>query len=91
MTLSTLLDQSDAPQVDLLKMDIEGSEYETLLTTPTRMLRRIRRINVELHVPDEASLAKKKQTLLYLKECGFAIRRYQTDKAGYGIAFFERI
>jgi len=36
----------------ILQMDIEGSEYETLLATPQNILRRFRIIAVELHAVD---------------------------------------
>jgi hypothetical protein len=91
MTLPTLLERCQAPEVDLLKMDIEASEYETLLATPVDAMRRIRRINVEMHVPGEVSAARRKKTLIYLKDCGFAVGRYEADENGNGIAFFERV
>jgi FkbM family methyltransferase len=91
MTLSALLKRCETPEVDLLKMDIEASEYETLLATPKEALRRIRRINVEMHVPGDISAVRRKKTLVYLKECGFAIGRYESDENGNGIAFFERV
>ncbi len=52
---TTTLDQflsarvpGDAP-IDLLKMDIEGLEYDVLLSTPYERFRRIRRVNLEFH------------------------------------------
>ena len=35
--------------VDLVKMDIEGSEYEVLLNTAPKQLKRIRRMVLEYH------------------------------------------
>lgn len=43
-TIESMLEENHLPYVDLLKMDIEGSEYEVLLSTPPRMLARIDRI-----------------------------------------------
>jgi hypothetical protein len=37
----------------ILQMDIEGAEYETLLATPSSVLRRFRIIAVELHAADQ--------------------------------------
>src|SRR5688572_11662770 len=48
-TLTAFLDSIDAAAVDLLKMDIEGSEYDVLLSTPPAMLARIRRVDLEFH------------------------------------------
>ena len=58
-TLSELLKRERWTTVDLLKIDIEGSEYETLLAETDDSLRRIKRINVEFHVPDEGAARKK--------------------------------
>ncbi len=38
-------------RIDLVKMDIEGSEFEVLLHTPRETLQRFPRINVEHHEP----------------------------------------
>ena len=46
-TIAHLLEDMATDTIDLLKMDIEGSEYNVLLTTPREILHRIRRINVE--------------------------------------------
>ena len=44
MTLADFLDENGIENVDLLKMDIEGSEFEVLLTAEIETLRRIRRV-----------------------------------------------
>src|SRR5437867_8982164 len=46
-TLEAIMDEFKIGTLDLLKMDIEGSEHETLLATPLPVLRRIRKINLE--------------------------------------------
>src|SRR5215831_18411504 len=43
-TLEQLMDEGSLPTVDLLKMDIEGSEYEVILSTSPLVLSRIHRI-----------------------------------------------
>jgi len=92
MTLTKLFGQiEDTGEIDLLKMDIEASEYETLLATSRDVLRRIRRINVEMHVPGPVSAARRDKTLAYMKECGFELLSFDCDAEGTGIAFFERI
>jgi len=78
-------------QVDLLKMDIEASEYETLLATPVTELRKIARMNVELHVPGPVSEDQRSRLLEYLKKAGFKLQRYHPDRYGTGIAYFERV
>lgn len=48
-TLSEVLDENDLAHVDLLKMDIEGAEYEILYRTPAEQFKRIRQIRMEYH------------------------------------------
>ena len=91
MTLPEVFERCGLEEVDLLKMDIECAEYETLLATPPEVLRRLRRINVELHVPDTVSAAQRDTLLAYLEQSGFALGRYDRDKNGYGIAYFARV
>jgi FkbM family methyltransferase len=60
-TLETALEALGVGAIDLLKMDIEGSEYETLLATPPALLRRIQRINLEYHeVPAHLPYSKER-------------------------------
>jgi hypothetical protein len=56
ITLEQWINDTDAPQGDdlLLQMDIEGYEYESLITTPLQLLSRFRIIVIEIH--DLASL-----------------------------------
>jgi FkbM family methyltransferase len=49
VTLEDVLSLSGFPQVDLLKMDIEGAELEVLNSTPPAVLRRIKNAIIECH------------------------------------------
>ena len=49
ITLETAVELTSAPMVDLLKIDIEGSEGDVLASTDERILRRIRRVALEYH------------------------------------------
>jgi FkbM family methyltransferase len=48
-TLEQILDEHRCESVDLLKMDIEGSELEIILSTPDPVFRRVNRILMEYH------------------------------------------
>jgi FkbM family methyltransferase len=54
-TLAEILDANALDRVDLLKMDIEGSEYEVLYATAAADLQRVDRIRMEYHNLDEES------------------------------------
>jgi FkbM family methyltransferase len=83
-TLVALLDENNLPQVDLLKMDIEGSEYEVLLSTPPTVLARIRRIAMEYH--GDCAPYSKRQLFDYLQRAGFTTAWDICDPLGYGVA-----
>ena len=56
-TLSEWVHSKELPEVGdfLLQMDIEGSEYETILTTSNDLLSRFRIVVIEFHYLDKAS------------------------------------
>jgi len=49
VTLKDVFDANGLAQIDFLKLDCEGAEYEILLGTPRDYLSRIRRISLEYH------------------------------------------
>ena len=48
-TLDALLTSAGVTEVDLLKLDCEGAEYDVLLGAPASVLQRVRRIACEYH------------------------------------------
>jgi hypothetical protein len=48
-TLSEVLRSLDVPRVDLLKIDVEGSEWEVLAGVEPDLWKRIRQVVVEVH------------------------------------------
>jgi FkbM family methyltransferase len=88
-TLSALLEGIDAAAVDLLKMDIEGSEYDVLLATPVDVLARIRRVDLEFHKapsPERTPGA----LVRHLSASGFRLREPADADAEYGMLHFVR-
>ncbi len=83
-TLRELLREQALNRVDLLKMDIEGGEYEVFLSTPPDVLRIIRRIALEYH--GDCAPQTKLQILERLRQAGFEVTRDIQDHLGYGIA-----
>lgn len=73
--LEEVFSRHELPEVDLLKIDCEGGEYEILLSAPSDLFRRIRHIVFEAHpIPDyrpqlEATTSK-------LRGLGFVVRNH---------------
>lgn len=73
VTLSDMLSQCNLQTVDLLKMDIEGFEYEAILGSP-EVFRTgvIRNIALELHPVHLKRRGLKTETITsFLKDCGY--------------------
>jgi FkbM family methyltransferase len=82
-TLESILEECHVPKVDLLKMDIEGSEYEVLLSTSQTALARIRRIALEYH--GDSAPYSKQQLFHHLGKAGFHAAWDICDAQGYGV------
>jgi FkbM family methyltransferase len=87
-TLPQVLEMAREP-VDLLKMDIEGSEYEVFPATPPDLLRTIRRIVVEYHGSPEPEA--RDALFETLRTAGFKVRSDERDAEGYGVAEFVQV
>jgi FkbM family methyltransferase len=73
--------------VDLLKMDIEGAEYEALPVASPATLRRILRIEMEYHPEGDTEALFR-----HLTRHGFALRlaNHPSCESGYGMASLTR-
>jgi FkbM family methyltransferase len=89
-SLGDLLKQYDLTGVDLLKMDIQGSEWEVLLSTPRSTLQLIRRIQVEYHEVNERFGYTPEQLFAHLASAGYELTDRHEDKHRTGIAVLER-
>jgi FkbM family methyltransferase len=88
-TLTAFLDSIDAAAIDLLKMDIEGSEYDVLLSTPPGVLSRIGRVDLEFHKAPSPDCTP--HTLVrHLSGAGFRLREQPAPGAEYGMLHFIR-
>lgn len=86
-TLSELLDGQGLAEVDLLKMDIEGAEYEVLLSTPAAVLARVRNINLEYH--DSSREHTPEDVIRHLGDAGHVLTSRKEDAMKTGIAYFR--
>ena len=88
VTLTEFLDRNGLDTVDLLKMDIEGSEHEVLLTTKGEVLRRIRRLDVEYH---PSRVGTKRALMDFLSDSGFRLVSDTGPNDAFGVACLDRI
>ncbi len=81
VTLAEIFTRYDLAAVDLLKLDIEGAEYEVLYDTAPELLGRIAKIRMEAHDLDEGrrNVASLKR---FFAEAGFTITREERDPGG---------
>jgi FkbM family methyltransferase len=73
VSLPTLMHRFDLDRIDVLKLDIEGSEFEILQQTPDDLLKNIHQITVEFHdaIPPFSGRGLYQQTRERLGELGF--------------------
>jgi FkbM family methyltransferase len=73
-SLASLLDEAGVRELELLKLDAEGAEYDALLKSPEEVLTRVKQISVEFHPYDpqkHSDLARINDTITQMKEYGF--------------------
>jgi FkbM family methyltransferase len=90
ITLAECFDQFGVDTLDLLKMDIEGSEWAVLLSTPTDVLRRIGHIQLEYHEVNERFGYTPEQLFAHLAAAGHQLTFRTEDRHHTGLARFKR-
>ncbi|MCY2952687.1 MAG: FkbM family methyltransferase [Planctomycetota bacterium] len=72
-TITESLEVAPGARADLVKMDIEGSEYEAIDGTPSEILQRVDQWVIEFHHDycQSASFSKTRRTIRLFKEAGF--------------------
>lgn len=90
ISLDECLDRFGMNELDLLKMDIEGSEWPVLLSTPPEVLRRIRHIEVEYHEVNRRFGYRPEQLFAHLAAGGHRLTFRTEDQYRTGMAYFER-
>jgi FkbM family methyltransferase len=89
-TLGDMLEAASVREVDLMKMNIHGSEYEVLLGTPPSVLRRIRKIAVQYHEGPASSGMVKGPLFTHLGELGFRLVSDRDTRRGSGLAVLSQ-
>ncbi len=73
ISLADLLDSTHCGNVDLMKCDIEGAEFDVFLKTPLEVLHRVRRLVMEVHLNVEQSATKEQALVAHLRAAGMAV------------------
>ncbi len=84
--LDQLLAEQGLEQVDFLKMDIEGAEYEVLLNTAAGVLKKIAVICLEFHDLRSAGYSGE-QLRSHLLNNGFTIDQFEYHPSNMGLQF----
>ena len=90
LSLVALFDQLRLASVDFLKMDIQGSEWEVLFSTPTSVLRCIRRIEFEYHEVHARFRYTPERLFAHLGMAGHVLIYRREDEHATGLAILER-
>jgi FkbM family methyltransferase len=90
LSLVALLDQLRLASVDFLEMDIQGCEWEVLLSTPTSVLRSIHRIQFEYHEVRACLHYIPERLFAHLGMAGHVLIYRREDEHKTGLAIFER-
>jgi hypothetical protein len=90
LTLTELLDQEAITEVDTIKLNIHGTEYDVLMSTPPEKLRTIRSIVVQHHVVAEDRQVSKRELFEYLESVGFVLQWDHAAGRGAGCALLVR-
>jgi FkbM family methyltransferase len=89
ITLASLLELARCEQIDLLKVDIEGSEWDVLGGLTEREARMIQQISVEFHdFMDPQLRPRTERCIARLKQLGYSVRCRATDRA-QGSPYFD--
>jgi FkbM family methyltransferase len=87
--LGQVLDHVGVAVVDLMKMNIHGSEYDVLLHSDPSVLQRFRQIEVQYHELPAAMGLGKEQIIERMQQLGFTLINDHDTHRGSGLAVFE--
>jgi FkbM family methyltransferase len=90
LTFAGLLARVREPHIDFFKMDIEGSEYATLLSAAGADLRRVRRFSIEYHKAATHTGELKAELCAHLRACGFTRIDDMQPGSAYGMIHASR-
>lgn len=81
-SLTAIVQENNITQIDLLKLDCEGSEYDILYNTPGSVLNTIKMMVIEVHEIDRGKHNLQSLTA-YLNSCGYRTRSQPITPESY--------
>jgi FkbM family methyltransferase len=90
VTFAECLDLAKFDTVDLVKMDIEGSEWGVLLSTPASALARVRNLQLEYHEVNARFGYTPEKLFAHLADAGLVLTHRVEDAYRTGLASLER-
>jgi len=85
-TLAKVIEENNLTQIDFLKMDCEGAEYQILMGMPSDVFDKITTISMEFHDMKDARYTGETITDV-LNRNGFKIVKYKYDKSTKGLNY----
>jgi FkbM family methyltransferase len=85
LSLASIFKQNELEWCDLLKMDIEGAEYEVFYNTPISILRKIDHLVMEYHDLNRLTSLNGRSLKAFLEKAGFTVKLSPSrfDRTGY--------
>ncbi len=91
VTLDDVFQQNGIEECDLLKMDIEGGEFECLYSASAETLGRIRMLRMEYHNLPDLERYNDRVLVTFLQKAGLEITRMHPYRSGNsGILWAKR-
>jgi len=88
MGLKDLIEKESLSEIDLIKIDVEGAEYDIFKTINNEILSVVKHILMEFH--DNFGGVLRYEVLNKLNQAGFEYKIYQDDCVGIGYEYEER-
>lgn len=79
-TIEQIFQENNINHIDLLKLDIEGAEYDVLYNLPQNLYDKIRYIALEIH---DHPVHQKKSLIQFINEKGYAIKQSNKNPCVY--------
>lgn len=86
-SLRDIFNKNKIETCDLLKLDIEGAEYEVLYSLDISTLHKIRNISMEYHNLSKKGRKNGSKLKKYLKKHGFNVKQSESPQKGVGSLF----